>query len=133
MPTRRRIRPPRFGGTVKRPRRPRQAGGQLGLIASVLAPLIATEVARFGIQRGIKKVTGTGAHGSGLLLAGQKRGGRRGGRRRNGTRKFRGTPVSKAVMARRMAAIRAAKKPRRRKRQVRTLPFILPPQILRRL
>ncbi len=71
-PRRRVGRPPMRRQLVRK-----QAGGQLGLLAPILkivAPLVATELAKFGIQKGLKKLTGRGMHGNGLMLAGQRRG-----------------------------------------------------------
>lgn len=110
-------------------RRINQPGGQFGILAPILkvvAPLVATELARFGIQKGLKKLTGRGMRGNGLALAGQRRG--RGPGRAKGS----------AAMRARMAAVRAQRKPTRRrapagrrrgpsKRRVQILPFPLPP------
>lgn len=72
----------------------KQAGGQfgfLGPILKVVAPLVATEIAKFGIQKGLKRLTGKGMHGNGLMLAGQRRG--RGPARRRAPAKRRRKPA----------------------------------------
>lgn len=73
----RRVGRPRKRRAVRR--RAPQSGGQLGALlplAKFVAPLVAGELAKFGIQKGLRKLAGKG-HGSGLRLAGAGRGRKR--------------------------------------------------------
>ncbi len=108
---RRRVGRPRGHANVRRLNQPGGQFGLLGPILKVVAPLIVKEIAKFGIQTGLKKLTGKGMAGNGLRLAGQTRG--------------RGP----GVRARRKPMRRRAPARRRRKpaNGAHILPFPLPP------
>lgn len=95
-------------------RRVNQPGGQFGLLGPILkivAPLVATEIAKFGIQKGLKRLTGKGMQGNGLLLAGERR----------------GRGPGRAKPARRRAPARRRRKPASGRAHI--LPFPLPPGV----
>lgn len=69
-------------------------GSLIGPILKVVAPLVAGEILKFGVQTGLKRMTGKGMAGNGLKLAGRGHGIKpayRPARRANGKYKKRGS------------------------------------------